>query len=237
MIRFYLIRHSMTAGNLKKRYIGRTDEPLCSEGIALLKSQMEKKLYPKVERVYISPMKRCKETAEIIFKDMDLTESEFYKIEELRECDFGIFENKNYQELSDCRKYQEWVDSGGTMTFPNGENPEAFRKRCVKGFEQIIQECRRDHVEKAAIVAHGGTIMSIMDHFARGVNGQPDGSYYDYQVKNGEGYELIITDAITGDSRICTGSDVRRSGVAVSSGENDRTSDLLGGKNYKKLIS
>ena len=32
----YLIRHGMNAGNREKRYIGRTDEPLCSEGIAAL---------------------------------------------------------------------------------------------------------------------------------------------------------------------------------------------------------
>ena len=46
MIQLYLIRHSMTAGNLKKRYIGRTDESLCPEGIVLLKSYIQKNIYP-----------------------------------------------------------------------------------------------------------------------------------------------------------------------------------------------
>ena len=78
--------------------------------------------------------------------------------------------------------------------------------------------------------------MSIMDRYARDENGQPDGSYYVYQVKNGEGYELIIAVVSSGDGRICAGSDIWRSGVAVSSGENDRSFDLRGGKNYKKLI-
>ena len=53
--------------------------------------------------------------------------------------------------------------------------------------------------------------MSIMDRYARDENGQPDGSYYDYQVKNGEGYELIIADVSSGDGRICAGSDIWRS--------------------------
>lgn len=230
MIQLYLIRHSMTAGNLKKRYIGRTDESLCPEGIVLLESYIQKNIYPEVQRVYVSPMKRCMETAKLIFKE------NFYEVEELRECDFGIFENKNYKELSDCPEYQAWIDSGGTMTFPGGENPEEFRKRCVCGFEKVIKECRHDQIKRVAIVAHGGTIMSIMDRYARDENGQPDGSYYDYQVKNGEGYELIIADVSSGDGRICAGSDIWRSGVAVSSGENDRSFDLRGGKNYKKLI-
>lgn len=52
-------------------------------------------------------MKRCMETAKLIFKE------NFYEVEELRECDFGIFENKNYKELSDCPEYQAWIDSGG----------------------------------------------------------------------------------------------------------------------------
>lgn len=30
-----LIRHGQTAGNAQRRYIGRTDEPLSPEGIAL----------------------------------------------------------------------------------------------------------------------------------------------------------------------------------------------------------
>ena len=199
MIQLYLIRHSMTAGNLKKRYIGRTDESLCSEGIVLLESYIQKNIYPEVQRVYVSPMKRCMETAKLIFK------GNFYEVEEFRECDFGIFENKNYKELSDCPEYQAWIDSGGTMTFPGGENPEEFRKRCVRGFEKVIKECRHDQIKSVAVVAHGG-------------------------------YELIIADVSSGDGGICAGSDVWRSGVAVSSGENDRSFDLRGGKNYKKLI-
>ena len=189
MIQLYLIRHSMTAGNLKKRYIGRTDESLCPEGIVLLKSYIQKNIYPEVQRVYVSPMKRCMETAKLIFKE------NFYEVEELRECDFGIFENKNYKELSDCPEYQAWIDSGGTMTFPGGENPEEFRKRCVRGFEKVIKECRHDQIKSVAVVAHGGTIMSIMDRYARDENGQPDGSYYDYQVKNGEGYDELTKTA------------------------------------------
>ena len=33
-MKLIFIRHGKTAGNLERRYIGRTDEPLCDEGIA-----------------------------------------------------------------------------------------------------------------------------------------------------------------------------------------------------------
>lgn len=49
-MRVVLIRHSKTGGNLKGRYIGTTDEPLCEEGIRLL----EGKTYPTAELVYVS---------------------------------------------------------------------------------------------------------------------------------------------------------------------------------------
>jgi broad specificity phosphatase PhoE len=101
MSKFYLIRHSITKGNLEKRYIGaKTDEPLCKAGYELLKE----KHYPKVEKVIASPMKRCIETAQLLFPDTQI------QIEEsLRECDFGEFENKNYQELSQSKAYQAWI--------------------------------------------------------------------------------------------------------------------------------
>ena len=89
MMTIYLIRHSITEGNRWKRYIGRTDEPLCRQGVKLL----EGRTYPQVDKVYASPMKRCLQTAGIIYPDMRPM-----VIEELAECDFGLFENKNYQE-------------------------------------------------------------------------------------------------------------------------------------------
>ena len=85
-MRVVLIRHSKTAGNLKGRYIGTTDEPLCEEGIRLL----EGKTYPAAELVYVSPMKRCRETASLIYPTLTQREEPL-----LRECDFGDFENKN----------------------------------------------------------------------------------------------------------------------------------------------
>ena len=58
-MRAVFIRHGLTAGNLEKRYIGSTDEPLCGEGIARLKMRT----YPRCEVLVCSPMKRCLQTA------------------------------------------------------------------------------------------------------------------------------------------------------------------------------
>ena len=117
-MRIYLIRHSMTKGNKEKRYIGTTDESLCREGIQLLEER--KGMYPEVTYVYVSPMKRCVQTAEIIYPEM-MKAGAYSCNEKLRECDFGLFENHNYIELSGCPEYQAWIDSGGKLHFRKGK--------------------------------------------------------------------------------------------------------------------
>ena len=110
----FLIRHGKTKGNLEHRYIGRTDESLCEKG----KEELLRRRAPEVQRVYASPMRRCIQTAEILYPAR-----EFLKVEDFRECDFGRFEGKNYQELSKDPGYQAWIDSGGSLAFPGGESP------------------------------------------------------------------------------------------------------------------
>lgn len=174
---FYLIRHGKTRGNLERRYIGVTDEPLCDQGISELKDSKSK--FP-IQKLFVSPMLRCRETADILFPGM---EQEI--VEDFRECDFGLFENKNYLELAREPEYQRWVDSQGMLPFPGGECRENFSKRCVSAFYQMEDKCLREQTVSAAMVVHGGTIMSIMEQV-----GIPSGSYYDFQVENGRGFCL-----------------------------------------------
>ena len=186
-MKILFIRHGLTAGNIEKRYIGRTDEPLCSESIA----QLQELKLPSCEPIVCSPRKRCIQTAEILFPH-----SGYLMAEELRECDFGDFEGMNYKELSHNADYQKWIDSGGTLPFPKGEAPEDFRRRCVKAFEDIVKSL--GGAASVAFVVHGGTIMSILEKYA-----VPHRDYFDWHCENGHGYvcrwngsELKITEKI-----------------------------------------
>ena len=157
MIRLYLIRHGQTEGNKKKRYIGVTDEPLCEEG----KSFLREMKYPALQAVYVSPMRRCAETAEILFPDRPV-----HVIEELAECDFGDFENKNYEELTGNPDYQVWIESGGTLPFPGGDlqaqsswlSKSHDRLYPVRGFQRCICGTRRNDHEYYGGVRSGGTV-------------------------------------------------------------------------------
>ena len=175
-MKWILIRHGQTQGNREHRYIGcRTDEPLCPEGIAALQG----KSYPPAAKVYVSPLMRCLETAALLYPGVP-TEV----VEDFRECDFGDWENKNYAELNGREDYQAWIDSGGEKPFPGGESRAEFAARCVRAFDELLT---RNLQEDCAIIAHGGTIMAIMERYAH-----PCGAYYDFQVSNGCGFVLHI---------------------------------------------
>ena len=176
----YLIRHGMTMGNQMKRYIGTTDEPLCPEGIEQLRRKKEHYMFVPDE-LYVSPMLRCIETADFLFPEITKK-----IISDFRECDFGLFENKNYLELSDCPEYQTWIESGGTLPFPGGEAVDQFKERCCLAFEKMVDQIFRKDWSAVNVVVHGGTIMSIMERYAR-----PEKSYYEWHVENGRGYTLL----------------------------------------------
>ena len=178
MIKIYLIRHGQTPGNKLSRYIGTTDESLSEEG----RDFLEKLDYTMPDAVYVSPLLRCVETAGILFP-----EKEMHIIEELSECDFGEFENKNYKELSGNENYQKWIDSNGTLPFPGGESRENFKRRSLKGFQKAVAQCIREEVNTAALVIHGGTIMNIMEEYA-----DRQRPFYEWHVKNGGGYQVTV---------------------------------------------
>ena len=180
-----LIRHFATEGNLEKRYIGVTDEEIKTEYVLehTLKKE-ENGRYGKEngreewkpELVIVSPLRRCRQTAELIYPE--------YKqriVPDFRECDFGIFEGKNYKELSGNEQYQRWIDSNATIPFPQGEDVADFKKRSVKGWYDMIKQCRLLNYSDIACVIHGGTIMSVMSEIY-------GGGYYDYHCGNGDGY-------------------------------------------------
>ena len=180
-----LIRHGKTFGNTLGRYIGITDEELCPEGREELDALRESGQYRSIrpDLVYVSPLRRCRQTAELLFPGVP---QEICR--DLRECDFGEFENKNYKELSGNPAYQAWVDSGGTLPFPGGESREAFQERCRVEFARVLRARRKQAGSNAVFVVHGGTIMSILSAYAPQGAADP---FYRWQVKNGEGWRAL----------------------------------------------
>ena len=189
------IRHLPTPGNEKKQYIGRTDEVLSSGSVTsfhkkremYLKSQKEGKyppFYPPAEMIVASPMKRCVQTAELIYPGQKIVTEP-----ELRECDFGRFEGKTYEELKDDPAYIAWLESGGVLAFPEGEDQEAFRSRCAEGVRRRLQKGITEKKKSIAFVVHGGTIMAALHRLAEGEH-----DFYDWQTGNGRGFLALAAE-------------------------------------------
>lgn len=176
-MKLWMLRHGKTAGNLEKRYVGSTDEMLCEQGKEELLLRKEQLLADcgVPTHIFVSPMLRCRQTAELLFPAC-----EQIAIDGLRECDFGAFEYKNYAELNGNADYQRYIDSGGRVGFPGGESLECFRERTVKAFEKIIIDSDSDTT--VGLVVHGGTIMALCDAFS-----VPHQDYFSWQVANGQG--------------------------------------------------
>ena len=207
-IRLTLIRHGATLSNKEGRYLGKTDEALSPEGIGMLKKAVTGGNYPTADLLFSGPMKRCLETAQILYPG----QTPIF-VPEWTEMDFGAFEGHNYQELSGDPAYQRWIDSGGTLPFPEGESREEFIRRNVAGYEKMLcymkmilersaaseqgdyntgsekTELERSDeigaqdagIQSVSAVVHGGTIMALLSHFL----GE---QYFNYQVKCGQGY-------------------------------------------------
>lgn len=215
-----LIRHGETKGNLEKRYVGRTDEELTESCVEALSGtgDLGPGLFPKpVKTIYVSPMRRCLMTKELLFPKENYPDVKTAVVEEFRECDFGEFEYKNYRELSGNAAYEHFIETMGAEGFPGGETAEEFKRRCVLEFQKIVlqeffSESGRDGTPglDAAVpgipgalfdgalvfVVHGGTIMSVMEKFAR-----PKADYYSWQVKNLEGFSARVT--LEGGRQFC----------------------------------
>lgn len=178
-----LIRHGATKGNREGRYVGSTDEELLDEEVVKLQKQRDRNhtLLSQVEMVAVSPMKRCRQTADLLFPGVRQL-----VVEAFRECNFGEFEYRNYRELNGNPAYQRFIDTLGKSGFPGGEDRETFQKRCVAGFEKIMPELENmagGRNNTIALSVHGGTIMALLDWYS-----SPHGDYYDWQTDNGMGY-------------------------------------------------
>lgn len=188
-MKIYLIRHGATKGNIEHRYVGSTDEELDLKG----RKELEEKIklgrhenFLNVERLYVSPLKRCRQTAEILYPG-----KKQIIVEDLKECSFGEFEYMNYQELNGNPDYQKFIDTNGECGFPGGETPADFQSRCVRAFRQVIDQLLTQGEEREeqtiAFVVHGGTIMAVLDKFST-----PHKDYYSWQTGNGEGFSASV---------------------------------------------
>lgn len=182
----YLIRHGLTAENSEGKYIGHSDVPLCEEGREQLLNLKNERVFPYIEALFTSPLQRCKQTAKIYYPEMTPIE-----IEGLIECNLGEFEGKTAKDLEKSPVFPKWLAGEKGVEPPFGESNEAFAKRVCESFEKVAEGLMKTGITEAAIITHGGVIMTILAAY-----GLPELPMHEWITPSGEGYTIKINPSL-----------------------------------------
>lgn len=172
-----LLRHGATEGNLRREYIGRTDEPLAEEGRRQARALNGR--LPRPELLFVSPMRRCRETAALVWPGVEQIE-----VPGLRESDFGRFEGKTWAELKEDPEYRAWID--GRADCPGGETRKEVSRRVLLAGEDCLRRVLEARCGTAAMVAHGGTMMELLSRYA-------GGDFYEWQTPLCGGWSVEVS--------------------------------------------
>ena len=182
----YFFRHGLTKGNINAQYIGHTDYPLTMDSISQLKKIKAKYHYPQVDAVFSSPLKRCLDSANIMFpKNNPIV------INDLIEYDFGEFEELTAKDLENNEDFKIWLRGDINAAPPHGESNAQFIHRVCDAFEKIVEGMMSTGIETCAIVGHAGVLMTLLSCY-----GVPEAPMAHWQMDAGFGYKLRITPSL-----------------------------------------
>ncbi|MBO8176926.1 MAG: histidine phosphatase family protein [Bacillus sp. (in: Bacteria)] len=174
-----LLRHGLTEANVSKRYVGWSNPPLCQKGMECLFKTKSK--IPHYDTVISSDLARCTETANIYFPNQTI---HYWK--DLRELNFGEWENHTFEDLQSDPLYKEWVANPEITRPPGGETFADFRHRMNGVIDRLYQFMIEKEVFHVAIVSHGGVLRYWLTQF------HPEQkSFWDWKVRHGAGYEFV----------------------------------------------
>lgn len=189
----HFIRHGSIDATLAGKYIGTTDAPLSDRGRMDLRKLDYEYKYPGTQVVFTSPLKRCTETAKILYPEQNPL-----VIDNLSECNFGEWEGKTADELKNDPDFKKWLAGDSSVKPPRGESNADFTRRVCKMFESIVEGLMKTGTTESVIVTHGGVIMTLL-----AVYGLPQAKPFEWTMDNGFGYSLRVTPVLWQRDKVC----------------------------------
>jgi broad specificity phosphatase PhoE len=161
-MKIFLVRHGETIGDVEDRYGGSYDDHLTDLGKKQLAVTATNLVSQGIEVIFVSPLIRAQESAEIISSKI---ECPVEILNGLEERSYGVLGGLTKAEASE--KYSEVVEAhkDPLNTDPEGESYDDFRNRVLDTFQQINQKEYRT----IAIVSHGGPIKQILAHLGENI--------------------------------------------------------------------
>ena len=182
----HLIRNALTDENLEGRYIGHTNVEISDDGKKQLAAMKEELIYPPVDAVFTSPLKRCTQTAEILYPD-----NKAIVIDGFIEYNFGEFENKTAEQLEKYEEFPRWLAGEKGVKPPYGESNEDFAKRVCETFEKVAEGLMKTGTLNTAIITHGGVIMTILAAY-----GIPEYPMHEWITPSGCGFTVKLNPSL-----------------------------------------
>lgn len=179
----HFIRHGEIAETQNGSYIGVTDVSLSKKGREELSEFDKKYRYPYAQVLFSSPLKRCIETCEIIYPNLNPI-----VVDELSEINFGLWEGKTAEELKSDETFNKWLSGDSSVKPPQGESSADFTRRVCLMFQKIVDGLISTGHTEAVVVTHGGVIMTLL-----AVYGLPQAKPFEWACDSGCGYSIRVT--------------------------------------------
>lgn len=156
----YIMRHSKTEWNSRRKLQGRTDIPLSEEGRAMAKNAAEEYQNINFDVCFCSPLIRAKETAEMILKGREVP---IIADDRLIEMSFGIYEGvENSFQIPDCPINVLFKSPAEYINPPEGaESLESLYSRTAEFLKEAVAP-RLKAGENILIVGHRAMNSSII---------------------------------------------------------------------------
>ena len=110
--------------------------------------------------IYTSPLKRCIQSAQIIYKNSNLIYDN-----RLLEFDYGDAEGLKYKDLSNL--YPDIISKweNGEDPFPNGENTNQVLSRLLSFLDEISKTLNKNNINRVSIFTHNGILRCLIGKF------------------------------------------------------------------------
>lgn len=184
-----LIRHGRSLWNDKGLWTGWTDIGLNKEGKDEAKATAQSLLDLSFDIAHTSKLKRAKQTLDIIFAYLKITNLEIIKHQALNERHYGDYTGKNKWQVKEEigeEKFQ-LLRRSWDYPIPNGESLKQVFKRVFPYYKKAILP----HLKKGKnviISAHGNSLRALVKHLEE----IPDEEISQLEIKTGEAYVYEI---------------------------------------------
>jgi probable phosphoglycerate mutase len=158
--RIYLIRHGATASSAEDRFAGSTDVDLSDEGRRQVASLARRLADDEVTAVYCSPMRRTRETAQILAEPHGLTP---VADAGLREIDHGHWEGRTRAEVEAAfgDEYSRWEEDPLSFAPEGGECGLDVMARSLPVIRRIVEA---SHGGNVLVISHKATIRLLISN-------------------------------------------------------------------------